>query len=58
MEEAAGIRLLEPESFPCLHRWVQNFKEAPVIKENLPDYDGMLAYFKRRRQMFIAPATS
>ncbi|KAH8517561.1 hypothetical protein Peur_049034 [Populus x canadensis] len=54
MEEAVGVKLLEPGSFPRLHLWTQNFKEVAVIKENLPDYDEMLAYFKSLRQMFMA----
>ncbi|KAJ9169703.1 hypothetical protein P3X46_017864 [Hevea brasiliensis] len=36
---------------------VKKFQGVPVIQENLPDYDGMLAYFKRLREMFIS-ATS
>jgi len=58
MEEAVGVKLLEPGSFPRLHLWTQNFKEVAVIKENLPDYDEMLAYFKSLRQMFMALAKS
>lgn len=54
MEEAVGVKLLEPGSFPRLHLWTQNFKEVAVIKENLPDYDEMLAYFRSLRQMFMA----
>jgi glutathione S-transferase len=58
MEEAVGVKLLEPGSFPRLYLWTQNFKEVAVIKENLPDYDEMLAYFKSLRQMFMALAKS
>ncbi|XP_021656376.2 probable glutathione S-transferase [Hevea brasiliensis] len=58
MQKAVGVKLLEAESFPRLQAWIKNFREVPVIKENLPDYDGMLAYFRCRREMFIASATS
>ncbi|XP_062148875.1 probable glutathione S-transferase [Alnus glutinosa] len=54
MEEAVGVRLLEADSFPRLHAWSKNFKEVPVIKENLPVGNEMLAHFKHLREMFIA----
>ncbi|XAR48892.1 Glutathione transferase, partial [Bertholletia excelsa] len=50
MEEMVGVKLLEPKSFPCLHRWTKNFKEAPVIKEHLPDKDMMLMHFRYLRE--------
>lgn len=58
IEEAVGVKLLEAKSFPRLHAWTKNFKEVPVIKENLPVRTEMLAYFKRLREMFIASAIS
>ena len=58
MEEAVGLKLIEDDSFPHLQAWIENFKAVPVIKENLPDHNEMLAYFKQRREMFIASATS
>lgn len=39
MEEAVGVKLLDPDSFPRLQAWVENFKEVPVIKESLPDHN-------------------
>lgn len=58
MEEAVGVKLMEDDRFPRLQAWIENFKAVPVIKENLPDHNEMLAYFKQRREMFIASATS
>ncbi|KAI9180772.1 hypothetical protein LWI28_008006 [Acer negundo] len=58
MEEAVGVKLLEPDSFPSLQTWIQNFKEVPAIKANLPDHSELLAYFRRLRNMFIASATT
>ncbi|KAK2648835.1 hypothetical protein Ddye_016324 [Dipteronia dyeriana] len=26
--EAVGVKLLEPDSFPCLQTWIQNLKEV------------------------------
>lgn len=56
MEEVVGVKLLDPESFPRLHAWTKNFREVPVIKENFPDRDGLLAYFKCLREKFVANA--
>ncbi|KAJ4849770.1 hypothetical protein Tsubulata_012039 [Turnera subulata] len=58
MEEAVGVKLLEPDSFPRLCAWTENFKEVSVIKENHPDYDEMAAYFKSLRHLYTQPATS
>ncbi|KAJ0110501.1 hypothetical protein Patl1_01659 [Pistacia atlantica] len=58
MEEVVGVKLLEPDCFPQLQAWIENFKQVPEIKENLPDHNELLPYFKRLRNMFIASATS
>ncbi|KAJ7955525.1 putative Glutathione s-transferase [Quillaja saponaria] len=52
IEEIVGLNLLE-ENFPALHAWTKNFKEVPVIKENLPDRDKMLVFFKGRREAIL-----
>ncbi|MED6156980.1 hypothetical protein PIB30_019280 [Stylosanthes scabra] len=38
--------ILVAEKFPLLHVWFDNFKNAPVIKENFPDREKMLATIK------------
>uniref|UniRef100_A0A5B7AU39 Probable glutathione S-transferase n=1 Tax=Davidia involucrata TaxID=16924 RepID=A0A5B7AU39_DAVIN len=53
-EDILGVKLLEADSFPRLHAWIQNFKEEPVIRENLPDRNKIFAYVKRRREMLLA----
>ncbi|XP_039025033.1 probable glutathione S-transferase [Hibiscus syriacus] len=58
LADAAGVELLRLEKFPGLHRWAQNFKQVPSIKDNLPDPHKMSTYFKSRRQEFIAARTS
>ncbi|TKY50682.1 glutathione S-transferase [Spatholobus suberectus] len=50
LEEIVGMKLVEPNKFPQLHAWTQNFKQVPVIKENLPDYGKLLIHLERRRQ--------
>jgi glutathione S-transferase len=44
LEEAKGVKVLEPATLPRLHAWAKNFVELPVVKENTPAYDKMLAY--------------
>lgn len=50
MEEAVGVKLSEAESLPRLHEWIENFKKVPLIKENTPDRDRMLSFYKQRRE--------
>ncbi|KAL5697778.1 glutathione transferase [Ranunculus cassubicifolius] len=57
MEEVVGVKMVDPQVLPRLHRWMENFKEVPIIKENLPEHDEALAYFKQRREMFMASGT-
>ncbi|KAB5545165.1 hypothetical protein DKX38_013277 [Salix brachista] len=46
VEEAAGMKILEPSTLPRLHAWAQNFIEAPLIKENIPDSYKLLLHMK------------
>ncbi|KAJ7979740.1 putative Glutathione s-transferase [Quillaja saponaria] len=50
--EIAEFNLFEAEKFPLLHvhAWIKNFKEVPVIKENLAERDKTLAYIKAHRE--------
>ncbi|PIA40145.1 hypothetical protein AQUCO_02500094v1 [Aquilegia coerulea] len=54
MEEIVGVTLMEPHKFPRLHEWKMNFKEVPVIKEDLPDYAVMIPVLKQRRERLRA----
>ncbi|CAK7327362.1 unnamed protein product [Dovyalis caffra] len=49
-EEAIGVKVLEPTTLPRLHTWTKNFLEVPLIKENIPDNDKMLAYVRGLRE--------
>jgi len=53
LEEIVGIKLIEEKKFPYLHAWIQNFKQVPLIKENLPDYEKLLVHLQWRRQGYI-----
>lgn len=37
VERIVGVKVLEPATLPRLHRWMQDFRQVPGIKENLPD---------------------
>ncbi|KAK3187767.1 hypothetical protein Dsin_027328 [Dipteronia sinensis] len=54
IEKVVGVRLLEAHKFPRLHAWIQNFKQVPVINQNLPDSDQMVLTFKRNRERLLA----
>ena len=54
MQEAAGVKLLEPDNLPNLHAWSKRFKEVPEIKDNIPPKNKMAAYFKGLRERFTA----
>lgn len=54
IEELVGVKLVEPCEFPRLHAWIKNFKQVPIIKENLPDYSEMLLHFQKIRDGFLA----
>ncbi|KAF4367255.1 hypothetical protein G4B88_026762 [Cannabis sativa] len=43
IEEVCGLRLLEAQTFPKLHSWIQNFKQHHSINQTLPHYDQMLS---------------
>lgn len=55
IEEVVGEGVIfEAHKFPRLHAWMKNFKQAPIIKENLPDRDWLVTFFKRRREAILA----
>ncbi|KAH0636699.1 hypothetical protein KY290_037095 [Solanum tuberosum] len=54
IQEAAGVKVYEPNNFPHLQSWINNFKQVAIIKEDIPNRDAMLDYFKRRREIIVA----
>lgn len=58
IEEAVGVKVIEPSSLPRLHAWAQNFKQVPVIRDNLPDHGKLLAYNKTVREKMISTAST
>ena len=58
IEEIVDVKILDAESFPILHAWIQNFRAHPVIKNNLPNHDKLLVSYTEKRQMFLASTTT
>ena len=57
IEEAIGEgAVFEAHRFPRLHAWIKNFKQVPVIKENLPERDWLVTLFKNRREALVGSA--
>ncbi|KAK4266263.1 hypothetical protein QN277_027213 [Acacia crassicarpa] len=54
MEESVGVKVVEPNTLPRLHAWVQRFKQNPVIKHNLPPYEDLVLFVKGFRQSLIS----
>ncbi|KAK6255055.1 hypothetical protein SCA6_016360 [Theobroma cacao] len=52
MEEVAGIKFIKADTFPRLHAWMKNFSEEPVIKDNVPDHNRVIDFFKTRRELY------
>ncbi|KAL2325026.1 hypothetical protein Fmac_024084 [Flemingia macrophylla] len=53
LEEALEVKVLGDEKFPHLQSWYNNFKDVPVIKENLPDQNKMVAVIKFYREKLL-----
>ncbi|XP_060671964.1 probable glutathione S-transferase [Ziziphus jujuba] len=58
IEEIVGVKLLEAHLFPRLYAWTKNFKEVPVIKQNLPDCHELLLLFKGVREQALGSSSS
>ena len=56
IEDMNEMRVLEAEKFPRLHSWFNNFKNAPVIKENFPAREKISAFLKSLREKMLASA--
>ncbi|XP_065864901.1 probable glutathione S-transferase [Euphorbia lathyris] len=57
IEKTVGIEVFDPHKFPKLQVWIQNFKQDPVICENLPAEEDMFICFKRYRERMLASAS-
>ncbi|XP_021896969.1 probable glutathione S-transferase [Carica papaya] len=55
-EEVVGVKLLDSNTLPRLHAWIKNFRQVPVIKDNLPDRHKFVLHLKCLRDKFVAEA--
>ena len=56
IEQVTGVKLLDVDEFPQVCGWIGRFKEAPVIRDNLPDWNPMMENFRRRREQLLESA--
>ncbi|KAK7294589.1 hypothetical protein RJT34_17478 [Clitoria ternatea] len=45
-QEIGGFQLFTSEKFPKLYKWSQHFVNHPVVKQNLPSRDLLVAFYK------------
>ncbi|KNA10681.1 hypothetical protein SOVF_142050 [Spinacia oleracea] len=48
IQKAAGKEILTKEAFPLLFKWKQDFIACKVVKENLPPWERLVAYYQIR----------
>ncbi|XP_061337511.1 probable glutathione S-transferase [Gastrolobium bilobum] len=53
-EDIFEVKVLEAEKFPRLISWFNNFRDVPVIAENLPDPEKVVACLKSLREKSTA----
>ncbi|KDP42500.1 hypothetical protein JCGZ_00297 [Jatropha curcas] len=53
-EEILGFKLIDQQKFPLLVQWIQEFANAPVIQENWPPRDKLVAKFEAIRKSSLA----
>ena len=50
--------LVDEEKFPLLYSWMQDFAEAPIIRDNWPPRDKMIVKFQALLDAAIASSSS
>lgn len=56
LEQITGKILLDADEFPRLYAWTQNFKEAAVIRDNLPDAQKLAGLYNALRDKQLRSA--
>ncbi|TYK17371.1 glutathione transferase GST 23-like [Cucumis melo var. makuwa] len=56
LEQITGKILLDADEFPRLYAWTQNFKEAAVIRDNLPDAQKLAGLYNALRDKQLQSA--
>ncbi|KAL3506139.1 hypothetical protein ACH5RR_031521 [Cinchona calisaya] len=52
-EEIACMKILDSSKFPAITKWIDSFRNHPLIEQELPPKDKMLAYFSKRRNEIL-----
>ncbi|KAL5837138.1 hypothetical protein ACOSQ3_014307 [Xanthoceras sorbifolium] len=52
IEEACGVEIFDSQKCPCIHKWMENFTELPVIKEKVPPRQILVQYFQKLHQNY------
>ncbi|KAF5451585.1 hypothetical protein F2P56_026677 [Juglans regia] len=52
-EEVTGVTLIDREKFPLLLTWMQNFMDAPKIRDTWPPRDKLITKFRALRETLI-----
>lgn len=55
-EEVMGLKLIDQQKFPQLAQWIQEFSNVPIIQENWPPRDKLIAKFAACREAALAKA--
>ncbi|XP_061337532.1 probable glutathione S-transferase [Gastrolobium bilobum] len=53
-EDVYEVKVVEAEKLPRWHSWFNNFKDVPVIAENLPDHEKTVGCFKSILEKLLA----
>ena len=57
-EEVAGLKMVNEDKFPLLSEWMKEFSDSPIIKDNWPPQDKMIAKFHALYDATIAAAAA
>ncbi|KAF8378442.1 hypothetical protein HHK36_029782 [Tetracentron sinense] len=57
IEEAIGVKIIDPERNPVIFSWVTTLSDLPVVKETLPPHDMLVALvqFIRQKNLLQSP---
>ncbi|KAL2539820.1 Ankyrin repeat family protein [Abeliophyllum distichum] len=55
IEEINGVKLLKPEKFPLLARWVNDILSCSIIQESLPPRDQLVSYHRTHNPNSFPP---
>ncbi|WCJ33205.1 Glutathione S-transferase family protein [Euphorbia peplus] len=54
IEEVFCAKVHDPEMFPLIEKWNQNFIEDPCVKQTLPEQYKLVEYFSKSRSIILA----